>query len=78
MLISKMQTSLCGNIPPKKFNFAKFHFVRLILYCNFSFGWVGHLSLRQVYIFEISIKFSIFFKPNMTYFQDYNFYQGHF
>jgi len=32
------------------------------------------LSLRQVCIFEISIKFSIFFIPNMTYFKEQKFH----
>jgi hypothetical protein len=41
----------------------------------FNFNFYGeHLSQRQVCFFEISIKFSIFFIPNMTYFKKKNFH----
>ncbi len=65
MLISKMQTFLSDKMPIKKVKikkpfsyFAKSHF----LFLYFSSFW-GHLSLRQVCILKISLKFSILWYP---------------
>jgi hypothetical protein len=78
MLISKKQTCLSDKqMPPRKSknlkklfsNFAKSHF---FCFFNFNFFW-GILSLSKICIFEISIKFSIFFIPHMTYSKEKNF-----
>jgi hypothetical protein len=78
MLISTTQTCLSDKMSPQKVklkklisNFARSDFLLLFLLVTFL---VGILSQRYVRIFEISIKFSIFSIPNMTHFEEKQFY----
>ncbi len=63
MLISKMQTYLSHKMPPKKVIIEKRKKMGLgkirKQFFNYNF-FGGLLSLRQVYFYEISRKFSIF------------------
>jgi len=80
MMISKIQTCLSDKMLPKKVKIKKPKKMGLSQIWTFKisffiltfFGII--LSLRQVGIFEISIKFSIFFIPNMTYFKKKKFH----
>ncbi len=72
-----MQTYLGDKMPPKKVKIKKQKKWDLANLENSFFILTflgGILSLRQVCFFEISIKFSIFLIPYMTYFKKKNFH----
>jgi hypothetical protein len=86
MLISKKQTCLSDKMPPpqkKKLKLKKRFLISLspIFFVFLILTFLGGiLPLMQVCIFDISIKFSIFFIPIMTYYNEKNFtsQNGHF